>query len=101
MKKLLQLVDEHGIRWSVMPGQPRFTELAKLKLDAEEYACWRMHHLTGYKGDFAEEARAKLEEITDECLAAQAPSEALLESLTHAARAYATATALDSRLRAD
>lgn len=87
MKKL-EIKDEHGVPWTVLQDQALYDGLAKIKLEADEYACWRSHLIGGFSAQHVHEAKQRLQDITLECYEASEPNEPLLERLLHAARAY-------------
>jgi hypothetical protein len=93
MKKI-QLDDEQGIMWTILPEHHIFQLLARIKITADEYSCWRDHHLSGYKHHHLDEARDRLDELTLQCLEAQEADDDLLKQLVHAARAYTTLAAI-------
>jgi len=89
------LKDELGLTWLVLEGDALYDRLRRVKLENEECACWRDHFFVGLEPWLADEARKRLEALTEKALASPKPDDPLLESVLHASRAFTLLDDLD------
>lgn len=89
--KRIKLTDEHGLTWTFVETDDVFEVLKKLKLDKDEFACFRNHIFLGLldPGN-VNEGEQTLTTLTDRCLEAIGPDDTTLQAFIHAAKAQTT-----------
>ena len=91
MAKPLNLPDERNLTWAIVPSDRYYKRLKSARLQAGDLACWRDQMVQGFaRKAHLDIARARLDEITQECLVESEANDPLIDRLVHAAKAYIT-----------